>query len=183
MTETCTAEVCVEVVHRKYNIIRIFGLVGNGVSDDCFRHIIGQPVRQERLEPHLFIIGEGNGLVHQRSDLQSVCQYIVKPQHPCAFGLVGIQRYLILIELSSLRRVEVFFQRFSLGKCCFAHNIAIFSDEPLNLVNVPVKPALSLCIDQFGELPVQIAEISPELPLLLWSGSFFVGDTEPIQWY
>ena len=88
-----------------------------------------------------------------------------------------------VVWIGSPRRIEAFFQRLSLGKCRLAHNIAVLCDEPLNFVNVPVKPALPLCIDQFWELFMQVAEISLELPLLLWSGSFFVGDTEPIQWY
>ena len=127
----------------------------------------------------LFIICKSNCFVSQRSKLQSVRQYIIKPQNPRTFGLGRVKRYLILLHFISPCGIKSGFQRLSVGESSLAHVFAVLGNELFDLMNVPVKPAFSRLIRQFGKLLMQITEISSELLLLLWSGSFFVGDTAP----
>ena len=175
MAETGVSEIHIKIGNGQDNIVRIIGLVGNTVSNNSFRRFIRQTVRQKRLYTLFFIIREGKSLIRQRSKLQRVCQYIVKLQHPHTFGLGRIQRHMILLDLITPCSVKLLFQWFSLSKYNLARCFAILGDEPLDFVNVSIKPAMSLCIDQFEKLPMQVAEITPELPLLLRSGSFLSG--------
>lgn len=48
-----------------------------------------------------------------------------------------------------------------------------------NIVNMAVKPACAVTSYKFGELIVQITEITLKLPLLFRSGFFTVRDTAP----